>query len=462
MNMHMVRSTLVSLMLAAALAGCGGGAPPSASTPPGSTSGAVAQQPSVPSGTSTPAAPPADVQPSQQKSVSAPAPTPTPSPSQSGTCPRPGPARGTADSIGVMLQLDNLLEVHHTGDGAFDDVGAAQVKKQFATLGSAHVKWVRVGVMWDQIEPQKPINGRHTYHWKAADLVVQEAARNGVQLDWIVGSTPPWDTRTNCNSAPPITIPDPNFGNFLAALVLRYEVNGIPYDTQGTKAHVNVWEIRNEPDCEPVSNAKGAPSWQPEEYTLYLNQAWDVIRLVELAQHVKAPSTVVMGGLGSGPASEAAFLSTMIKKNAKFDVANFHIYPQDADVDGPIADRTCVGGYLEWSESVIEPLLAGKPVWITEFDYPSSWQAQLKDSEYYGPKRDGVEYGEAVQADFVTDWLARFLGTHGDRRIFWASLLDDDNDQGYWHTGLFEVLPGYPMQMGAPKPAWSAFLKVIQ
>ncbi len=333
------------------------------------------------------------------------------------------------EQLGVMLQLENMLE--KCPGGVFGQ-RAGEVDEQFALLQAAGVRWTRVGIPWEQLEPE-----RGKLNWGPADRVVQAARRHRVSIVWMVGNTATWISSNGEWNGVPKDLDDQRgqFPHFVRKLVERY------------RADIHYWEIRNEPNLDYMF--QGA---DPKQYLEYLAQAHRVIKEVD------PQARVLFGGLGGKVPQQLKWFRRVMQEARRrggklpFDIANFHVYAGEADKT-PAAGKSAVATYLDWANTQIENTmneldLATMPVWITEFDYPAHKKMQ-PDTEYAGP---------AGQARIVTEMFCRLVEGHPERKIFWASLLDDRNT-GFNSMGLIQSNARY--EIGKPRPAYEALKKLL-
>ena len=310
------------------------------------------------------------------------------------------------EQLGVMLQLDNMLpESHVWGHRARD------VDEQFEILENAGVKWTRVAILWEEIEAK-----RGQWNWEAADKVVHSAKEHHLNILWIVGGTALWDSTDKDWDGAPKDIGDPHgaFPQFVQKLVERY------------KSEIQYWEVRNEPNLD---------KFPVETYAAYLEQAYHAIKREDPKAHV------VLGGLGGKVPQELGYFKKLVNiLKAKggpmpFEIANFHVYPNQAAEEG-FKGADAVGKFIDWSsmridKEIAELGLGTMPAWITEFDYPAEAKHQTDDPEFHA--------GEASQVNFVKAMFTRMAAGHPERKVFYASLLDDFNSGGeFKSTGLIE------------------------
>ncbi|MBX9723391.1 MAG: endo-1,4-beta-xylanase [Candidatus Obscuribacterales bacterium] len=327
------------------------------------------------------------------------------------------------EQLGVMLQLDNMLEKmpHHVWGSR-----RGEIDRQFELLEKAGVKWCRVGIPWELIQP-KPAH----WEWAPADYVVECAERHHVQLLWLLGNTATWDSRSHEWNGVPNDLgkKDGYYTRFVRQLALRY------------KGKIRYWEIRNEPNLEYMWHGS------MKDYATYLGQSYRIIKGVD------SDSQIVLGGLGGPLDKQLKFFRSLVSEMRKrgqltFDIANFHVYAGEADERG-FKGENCVAKYLDSCRSHIDKLmgelqLGQYPVWFTEFDYPANARLQ-PDPLYKGA--DG-------QGRIVKDMFGRLVQNDRRRKIFWASLLDDYNDDGFQSMGL--IVSNSKYQIKKPRPAYAA------
>lgn len=328
------------------------------------------------------------------------------------------------EQLGVMLQLDNMLEKmpHHEWGNRRNEV-----ERQFALLEKAGVKWCRVGIQWELIQP-KP----NQWRWAPADHVVESARQHHVDIVWLVGNTAPWDSRNHDWNGVPKDLHKPNghFSIFCHKLAERY------------KGRIKYWEIRNEPNLDYMWHGN------EKDYLAYLRMAHKSIKQVD------PDSKIVLGGLGDGLGDQLKYFRNLVSSARKqsaqlpFDIADFHVYPGEADNRG-FKGKGCVQKYMHSWDAHVDQIMSElglpeMPVWFTEFDYPADPHEQ-PDPDYKGPEG---------QARVVQQIFPQLVQGHPHRKIFWASLLDDYNDAGFHYMGLVASDKGY--HIGKERPAYQA------
>jgi hypothetical protein len=353
------------------------------------------------------------------------------------------------DRVGVMLQVDNLLDAYRQQGRGKDFT--REVDEQFRLTAEAGARWARAGILWNQIEAKPGV-----YDWGPVESVLRAANRHRVRLVWLVGGTPLWNSRGDAED-PPKQVPDPHIAKFLGQLVQRY--GGTKDATQPLRGSIQYWEIINEPNYR----------WPAAEYATVLVQARAVLQADPAAR-------IVLGGLGGDilgnspdvkEGNQVRYFDKVMRSLPPgvrpFDVTNFHIYGNDADRF--FAGDDAVAKYFARCQGDVRAVLlkhklAELPFWCTEFDYPSALEHQV-----IGPyKGTSAADGLVKQARFLTDWLPRIWSDEPQCKVFWASLVDDANDGGaFLSTGLCHWRSKADQHgVGERKLAWYALRDLLR
>jgi len=332
-----------------------------------------------------------------------------------------------AEQLGVMLKVDNMLDKKAPWEHK-----ARNIERQFELLANAHVRWARVMVGWEQLEPK-----RGAWHWEAADKVIACAKQHHVQLLWIIGSTAPWDSTNGEWDGAPKDLADSGgcFPQYVRKLVARY------------KDEVHYWEIRNEPNLDKL---------KIEQYVTYLEQGYHAVKQEAPQAHV------LCGGMGGRLQDGLGYFNKLVvlleKRNIQlpFEIANFHVYPYQA----PEAGYKGTDGVLRYTQACDQMIantmqqrgLETMPVWITEIDYPAAAKHQAEDPEYHR--------GESSQALFIKKIFPELARQHPNRKLFYASLIDDYDCGGEFNsTGLVQSDKEYHILQ--PRPAYAALKELL-
>ena len=118
-----------------------------------------------------------------------------------------------------------------------------------SAMASGGLSLARIDARWQNVEPNPPSGGTHSYNWSMYDGIVQGLAQHGLQWLPIVGYSTTWSGATpgDPGSAPaPAHIPD--FAAFAAALANRYGPGGTFWQSHPSLTPVPVtdYEIWNE------------------------------------------------------------------------------------------------------------------------------------------------------------------------------------------------------------------------
>jgi hypothetical protein len=271
-----------------------------------------------------------------------------------GSCPDPAPAHQT--DAGGALQVDTDMQplaAPPAGGPIFDRVGghlqlgltergydgspsglgrAATAPQEAAFVRGIGGTLMRVPVTWAHAEPDAPVAGVHTYHWRRDDLY-SGLVKNGVRPVLTLLGSPRWalSSGTGCAKGicpqPPGAAHAADFAAFAAAVARRYPL----------AAAIEIWNETN--------NHHGSVQGpRPAEYAALLAQAYDAIKAQRPAMRVLG------GGLGAYGAGNDApttatdmrigdYLSAMLDGGAAthMDGLSFHPYP-NSTADNPDND----------------------------------------------------------------------------------------------------------------------------
>ena len=225
------------------------------------------------------------------------------------------------------------------------------------------IQVVRADAHWEDVEPNAPSGGVHTYNWAPLDAIESTLAANHIVWQPIVDYSAPWAaSRQNTmllGSSPDVFSPPVNnadYAAFAQALVLRYGPNGAFWsqNPQLTPQPVTSVEIWNE------ENTSGF--WQPQPDAAAYAALYTAARS---AVHQVAPSVQVMIGGLVPPAAQ--FLQSIYDAlggaSGRIDAVAIHPYASDPRYMYPeVVDTRSV---LEQHGD------GGVPINVTEFGWPT-------------------------------------------------------------------------------------------
>lgn len=296
-------------------------------------------------------------------------------------------------------------------------------RQQIGKLKALNLKWVRLGLHWDRLEPSPG-----QWQLDEIDRLMQVMAAEQLKpLVYLVGSAP------FASSAPTgVSNPDqyPPINPQLFASSFAYLANRYP--------QVSAWQVWNE---------QNIPSfWQPaEDPVQYRNLLETSLQQLSSA---RPNTTQVIGGhayysqmpLRGGLMLEALMQLGSLKPNR---VTAYHPYSTEPEGDVPSS-----GDFLVHANAINHHLrLNGSgPIWATEFGW----------SSYAGPVEMQPIIGEQGQADYMLRRLALMSAMDFDK-VFLFTLSDLDaratpRDRGY---GLLRL-------DGSEKPAYGALKRLLQ
>ena len=288
-----------------------------------------------------------------------------------------------------------------------------ETEKAVQMMREAGVRFVRMDILWEDIEP---IQGE--YHFEKYDKLLELLSKNNIKVLGLLSYNASW-AAPNWNSPPNRTF----FVNYAKVVAHRY------------KDRVKYWEIWNEPD--------DTQYWTPQDdmrsYTDLLKAVYPVLKNED-------PScTVVLGGLSK---TIAVSLRRIYKNGGKdsFDVVNFHPF---VDPLLPNSLEMLEGIYKGAYHVMEQKGDAGKPIWFSELGCPGVKTPDSSNGWWLG--KSPVE---SEQSEWVSKVYANVLKWKGVKKVFWAFFRDTDN---YFKNGIdhFGLVRGDL----SPKPSYEAYRK---
>lgn len=205
---------------------------------------------------------------------------------------------------------------------------------QLRAIRAAGITTVRGALSWQQMEPDAPVGGVHTYDWTASDHHVAEIARYGLSFAPAFLYTPAWaapGSAVTCNggqSATKATSRPADYAAAAAALVARYGPNGTFWAAHPElpKVPIKVWQIWNEPNLVTF----WCPRPDPAAYAELFTRAAAAIHDADPSARVITSGLVISSRSGSYM-STADFYAGMAAARPGLwwhaDGIGFHVYP---------------------------------------------------------------------------------------------------------------------------------------
>jgi hypothetical protein len=322
----------------------------------------------------------------------------------------------------------------------------ATVDDRMDILASTGVKVTRVDVLWIDVAPTKPANGRDpndpAYTWDRYDTIVDGFDRRGIQVLFSIYRTPGWANGGQSFQWAPTDFDA--YGDFIFALATRYD--GTTRDAAGrTHARVQMFEPWNEPNI-PLFVL---PQWEtvdgqtrpasPRIYAEMLDRAYPAV-------HDAQKDSVVIGPAGGptgkdkppeGSVGILTFIDELAPLEPKLDALSQHIYPAPA----PTAETTAIPSYatLPRLVSELDRLAPDAPILITEMGYTTAKT----------PYR-ATAVTEEQQAEYLPQAMELLAKQPRIRLAMWFNMQDNPD----WPGGLLRF-----DETRSRKPSWDVFVR---
>lgn len=254
-----------------------------------------------------------------------------PSPAQArGSAGPEAPAGVTNYPVYLPMVARNLFAGESPfGIAMYGGVNAASGLDHMQAAGS---RWVTAFLIWNQVEPNAPGIGGHTYNWSSLDTKAAAVQAAGMQLFILVTQNPAW--AATYPGGPVNNVAD--LVAFMAAAVERYDGDGVSDAPGGPR--IDYWSLYAEPD-----NGAEWAALQGKGYWGH-NGAGYADMLAQVSPAIRAANPrakVLIGGLAydsfesEGGIFVQSFLGdTLAALNTKpggaanyIDAVGFHFYP---------------------------------------------------------------------------------------------------------------------------------------
>jgi hypothetical protein len=306
-----------------------------------------------------------------------------------------GAVAATAAGTDERLRLPSFGAVYH----GMWDMTWRQRSRLLDRLDRIGVEWVRIGVQWSLIQPDRPTAGDPGYgmRWAVpkADRVIGMAHRRGFKISVTFLRTPDWAN----GGRGPTYLPDDVATYARAARWMAHRYRN----------KVQAWEVWNEPNSDNHMRGGRAP-----RYTDLLCAAYRAI-------HRGDRSTRVVFGGTAGNAWR--FIARAYESGARpcFDVLSTHPYNQDK------SPRFKPPNDLRWwfqnirlvRRVMVRHRDPATPVWFTEVGWSTHRNTESTPSWKRGvTRREQARY--AAQTLRITARKYPYVG-----RVFWYSAMDE-------------------------------------
>jgi len=259
-----------------------------------------------------------------------------------------------------------------------------RLEKIVRLLKEAGVSYVRVDMLWQDMEPEP-----NNWNFKKYDYLVNLLTQNHIRILGLLSYSVSWAGK-DWNYPP---YDNATFVNYAKRVVSRY------------KDKVKYWEIWNEPDS-PVYWVERD---EMKGYAQLLKESYQVIKESD-------PSAkVVLGGL----TSEALFpLKNIYRNGGKdyFDVVNIHPFTNPL-APGRLQRVKVI--YKNIRKEMVKNGDGHKKIWFTEIGCPGVKEA-VKANGWW----EGKSPTEKQQARWVREIYSELLSLEDVEKIFWAFFRD--------------------------------------
>ena len=366
----------------------------------------------------------------------------------------------------------------------------------YAKTGVIWAKAAAIGCSWGDIEPETPVDGKHSYRWDPADRVMLEYQRAGFRHFHVyVSSKNRW---ASSKPVKPIGggswLPKPehwdDYRSFLRAFVQRYDTNH-PQHVPGLLYPVAYWEI----ECE-----WGTGFWQGtlEEYLELLKVAYPTVKQANPRAKVILIGFFLAGVFeghpdpGEIPATLAGLPQPRRRNSEQYlaDIQALLAHPQLFDVVEfhSLSDWSEISGMAWLLRQTMRQHGYEKPIWVGDVNYTASplmfWGMPVPP--YTDKQKPAIQTTlQALARPWhprhaeATAWLRpeQSRGLVKKAVLAMAEGMAGINLGNLTDLGLFAVLPqitgtgafqglietrGVPPKPGEPRPAYHALSLLVQ
>lgn len=318
------------------------------------------------------------------------------------TPPEPRAIRQATSPYVLTATVDTSSTAAGIAESDFYYMSADDLASAMDSLDALGVTQIRILVPWRNIEATEG-----EYDWSSLDTVIAAAAERGIAVTACVTSTPTWASDYGYTVANGEPSDYTDYASFVSALATRYGASA----NDGNQL-ISAYEVWNEPN--------GYLGWSPtpsaQDYTELLKAAYTAIKAAD-------PDATVVGGvvgsgvsLGTDTINAVDFIEQMYAAGAAdyFDALSIHPYSLASEFS---AGTGTVDSAIEQVEAIRALMDANgdtdKLIWATEYGMPTTGS-----------------YTEAMQSEFLQDFLEAWSTLTGVGPMFIYSLVDQDTGDG--------------------------------
>jgi hypothetical protein len=338
--------------------------------------------------------------------IADPANTPVGLPS-SGNLPAPNQTGTTPFSSRIVSHAIIFTELPESAKESISEAAA-----------SSHAGMIRMDLTWASLQPSAP---PAVYDWHWVDESIRAAKKNNLEILALITETPAWASKNPTDPDARFYPPKPEhldeWEAFITAFVDRYGAKGTN--------EIHYWEIWGE--------ANDSSMWKGStfEYAHLYSLAYDAVKDSDPA------AQVLMAGMNETDQPEwleAVLNDVDYPARDKIDIIDVHVRGSVDHVKAVAAG---------WRAAFESQGILDKPIWITEFGFPSSpvFQGQW-DPDFVGTDEADGEQKQADYYNIVIPWL---LTDGGIDKIF-VTLRDVDAPGTPWASEGFFTLNGTPKE----------------
>lgn len=368
----------------------------------------------------------------------------------------------------------------------------------YSEIGATWAKGAPRGALWEDVEPESPINGVHTYDWSKVDEVIKAMQSAGfLNMTIELGPRSKWGSKpiprgrgpyffisAEANTAPKDEHLN-DYGLYVENFVERYDNDGVN-DMPGLLAPITRYEVLSEAQWPPEKS----PYWRGtvDEYIKVLRISYEAAKKAsmdakiilsgfafwdlfdkrpltdeEIAQKIQAsvdyyPEEDDRKSASADLKHVLAFNERILQEKDYFDEVEFHL----------LSNYTAIEGTIDWIRRKMRENGYEKPIWVGDAGaalqipshnrlgrfaifntvnlfYPALYDDGDKFFEVLTAKEDKYGYSYEKVRDWVYKSQANYL----------AKSLIIEMEQGLQGTNIFTWLDGNPtFWMPGPFKNW--------